>query len=501
MRNTLKFELLINMRWEMLNNRTEFNLLEVVFVKHINGPTGSRIFVYYCFFIGFVLAAGLILLFNRTGYITVDMSFLLNLLLLVSLLFLIFRRRALGIFAVSVWAFHFVFLWLAPLIQTRLGSYPNTMYFDEKLVVQTNLLVFVFLSAFIIASLFGEREPIKRLISYHIENRISLRTFMVVFVLTLIILGLFFKKVFPYFHPNFGVLSTRNETQVYNLIVRKFLFNFPIFLTLWILTDGRKRIKSNLIYTIIVLVVISLLLVFKNPLIERRNALGPIYLSILLLFFRTILKNKVYLSVLLATALLVFSLVQPLTHLQNAFLAQRFASFAERARAIDLKDAFNQLDYDSWSMGMAGVEYVSTNGPTYGRQMIGSLLFFIPRSWWNAKPTGSGHLVAEKLLMARYSMWFSNLSFPLFAEGYINFGVLGVILFGWILGRASAKIDSYLTSRGEYGFADSVIIYIAFHMIFMLRGDLMSSFAYLIGFLLAVWFLPQTIQCVLLMFR
>lgn len=319
MRNTLKFELLINMRWEMLNNRTEFNLLEVVFVKHINGPTGSRIFVYYCFFIGFVLAAGLILLFNRTGYITVDMSFLLNLLLLVSLLFLIFRRRALGIFAVSVWAFHFVFLWLAPLIQTRLGSYPNTMYFDEKLVVQTNLLVFVFLSAFIIASLFGEREPIKRLISYHIENRISLRTFMVVFVLTLIILGLFFKKVFPYFHPNFGVLSTRNETQVYNLIVHKFLFNFPIFLALWILTDG--------------------------------------------------------------------------------------------------------------------------------------------------------------------------------------FGVLGVILFGWILGRASAKIDSYLTSRGEYGFADSVIIYIAFHMIFMLRGDLMSSFAYLIGFLLAVWFLPQTIQCVLLLFR
>jgi len=33
-------------------------------------------------------------------------------------------------------------------------------------------------------------------------------------------------------------------------------------------------------------------------------------------------------------------------------------------------------------------------------------------------------------------------------------------------------------------------LYVCFHMIFMLRGDLMSSFAYLVGNLLAIFFVP-----------
>ena len=33
-------------------------------------------------------------------------------------------------------------------------------------------------------------------------------------------------------------------------------------------------------------------------------------------------------------------------------------------------------------------------------------------------------------------------------------------------------------------------LYVSFHMIFMLRGDLMSSFAYLVGNLLAIFFVP-----------
>jgi len=72
-------------------------------------------------------------------------------------------------------------------------------------------------------------------------------------------------------------------------------------------------------------------------------------------------------------------------------------------------------------------------------------------------------------------------------KDYINFWILGIILFAFILALVSKITDKW------YKYNDLILffsLYVCFHMVFMLRGDLMSSFAYLVGNLLAIFFVP-----------
>jgi len=76
---------------------------------------------------------------------------------------------------------------------------------------------------------------------------------------------------------------------------------------------------------------------------------------------------------------------------------------------------------------------------------------------------------------------------PFPAEGYINFGIIGILLFAFILSLISKITDNWYKYNDLRLFFS---LFVCFHMVFMLRGDLMSSFAYLIGILLAIFFVP-----------
>ncbi len=87
-------------------------------------------------------------------------------------------------------------------------------------------------------------------------------------------------------------------------------------------------------------------------------------------------------------------------------------------------------------------------------------------------------------------MTFSNISCNYFAEGYINFGFVGICLFIIILSFVTARLDKmhWTVSVHNKNNYFNVIYYVLIAMLFfMLRGDLMSSFAYIIGFLFSIW--------------
>src|SRR5690606_10753587 len=93
-------------------------------------------------------------------------------------------------------------------------------------------------------------------------------------------------------------------------------------------------------------------------------------------------------------------------------------------------------DYDAYQMVLNTVKYSQSFGITYGRQLLGADLFWVPRQYWEDKPVGSGQFVAEGL---RYS--YTNLSCPLWAEAYINFGMIGVILTFFVYGIVKVKLQ------------------------------------------------------------
>lgn len=144
----------------------------------------------------------------------------------------------------------------------------------------------------------------------------------------------------------------------------------------------------------------------------------------------------------------------------------------------------NQGHFDAYQNFTRVVEIDFFTG---GQQLLGSLLFFIPRSFWESKPIGSGHALAE---MAGYD--FANIAMPFIAEGYINFGIFGVAIFMFIFGLIVSNFDRVVWNMKKKGVYNLFICYyyLMFGMIFfMMRGDLMSSFAYTSGLTIAFWFL------------
>ena len=117
----------------------------------------------------------------------------------------------------------------------------------------------------------------------------------------------------------------------------------------------------------------------------------------------------------------------------------------------------------------------------YGSNFFSAFLFFIPRTLWPSKSIGSGALVSNKL-----NLELDNVSMPLFAEGYLAFGFLGIIFIVLILSRYVYTVDYYFynyISTHKISSPIILIIYLnlIFLLFFMLRGDFLSSFAYLIG--------------------
>ena len=94
---------------------------------------------------------------------------------------------------------------------------------------------------------------------------------------------------------------------------------------------------------------------------------------------------------------------------------------------------------------------------------------------------GSGQTAAE------FFGWdFTNLSCPLPAEGYVNFGILGVVVFAVHFSLIVSKADNVFW-RGRSVFMKIVYPFVVPFVFFLMRGDLLSSFAYLFGFAVTVW--------------
>jgi hypothetical protein len=110
------------------------------------------------------------------------------------------------------------------------------------------------------------------------------------------------------------------------------------------------------------------------------------------------------------------------------------------------------------------------------------LLFFVPRSIWPSKSVGSGALV-NKLEHSD----FTNFSSTFIAEGYINFGVWGSLIFMAGLALFIARYDDKYWFSGGSKYNNLVYPAAIGMMFFMLRGDLLSSFAYSVGIYCSGW--------------
>ncbi|MDE5660832.1 MAG: hypothetical protein K2I28_08090 [Muribaculaceae bacterium] len=142
-------------------------------------------------------------------------------------------------------------------------------------------------------------------------------------------------------------------------------------------------------------------------------------------------------------------------------------------------DFFNDINFDAGQIFMATMK---TDMITYGYQLLGPLLFFVPRAWWPGKPIGSGAVLVDS-----HHGSFNNVSMPYFGEGYVNFGFIGVLAFALFLSWICAKFDVSYWQKWRISKSYKIGYYLIFMgaLVFIMRGDLMSSTAYTVGIMVS----------------
>ncbi len=197
-----------------------------------------------------------------------------------------------------------------------------------------------------------------------------------------------------------------------------------------------------------------------------RFAVAALYLPLAITFFQRFLRKYNFVLAFLIGFLVVFPFLDS------------FRNFSLNKGDFVLfnTDMFSQGHFDSYQ-NFAVI--VSNDIVTYGYQLLGAFFFWIPRVVWPSKPVGSGTYLAKEMRLD-----FENISANYFAEGFINFSYLGIILFLIIIAVITAKLDfNFWCGSWKYNSSKRLLYLMSLgFLFFLLRGDLLNATAYFFGF-------------------
>ena len=225
----------------------------------------------------------------------------------------------------------------------------------------------------------------------------------------------------------------------------------------------------------------AIVLIVCAPTALARLSVAAYYIPIVLVVF-PLLRKSYYFVLTYVTSLLV---AFPLLELFRNFNTNTMYQLSERIPQL-LTEVYTGMTYDSYQ----SFAFVFQNHIVlYGKQLVGVLLFWVPRSWWINKPVGSGYTVAHL-----YNLSWDNISMNFLGEGYINFGVFGVFVFAIFLAWIMAMLDKMYWQKYKgsvkHFFSLYFLIFLA-NMTFFLRGDLMYATTVILGSSLSCFLVQQ----------
>ncbi|MFE4690509.1 hypothetical protein ACFRH6_10680 [Streptomyces sp. NPDC056749] len=390
------------------------------------------------------------------------------------------RRRLLqGVF----WMFVYIAMGVAPFAQVVIGQTPTPMVGPRQDLVTAIAMVLVGCAAYDLGALLASRRPLRR-------RTVSVRSWGPALAhpvrLRLLVLVAFAASAFYVLKLGgpavfFSSRQEINETVAATGVAAEgsnvgsaFLKGFgqvPALLALLLYTrrlatSYRARRTPS---TVMVWVALGALnLVVNNPISNARYW----FLTVLMAFVFTALPSSaaVYRTVL-ATGVVGALVVFP--------YADKFRYDDEAQRSAQSASVFEPLvtkDYDQMVMFANTISWVDTREHTYGRQLAGSALFFVPRAVWSGKPEDTGVRVGQWM-----GLRMTNLSAPLWTEFWVDFGASGMIGGLAMIGYAAARTDRrYALAVTRAGPGPGSVLAIAAPLIagytfILLRGPLLQA--------------------------
>ena len=374
--------------------------------------------------------------------------------------------------SMSLYFFCYLFFYCAALFQFSYNTF--TWFLSptiEEIIAANNLILlgivsFIFGNKFFIKVKFFNTKNEKENIKIEIRKPI-----VYIFLIILTIYFLYLLETMPLagFFTRSIFQSSGPDDQSLGLIFTSIRNGMALISSLMLIEiyKQRKNLKNLSLMTYALL--LSLFII--PPTGVARFLSGAFYGSIILYLFPSFRCGRKFLLIMFLFILIVFPLLNNFRYAGN-----------DPLNLLDivtgLSNNFQAADFDAYTMLIYTVQYVSTLGYSLGNQLIGTIFFFIPRTIWPSKPVGSGSMIVENLFIPINP----NVSCPFFAEYYLNFGVLGVVIFSILLGCLLNTIDQlYWNSIKEVGFLKFFYPFLSLIIIFCCRGDMMSTRSFLIG--------------------
>lgn len=383
------------------------------------------------------------------------------------------RRSPYSIFTVH-WLFCFIFLFLAPMAQYSVGAFPwgGVTSSDYPSLISANYIILTWMLCWCVVSRYAPRNysksqhPVLKINVNHLQRQVCL-TLLVTLGVALYLVrqeginGLLVRGA--------SDLTGESSMSSITLIVGYFGRAFPVALV--VMCGAAAHTFKTASWRVLFGVSCCLCAAVNFPTATARFWAAALAIG-LLIHLGAIRQRWIVQAVIAIGLAIVLPLLGAARHAGtwSAFLGNLTGSSS-------IVQSLTTPDFDAYSMVATTYRDVNSYGTTSGHQALTVIFFFVPRSIWPGKSVGSGSFVATNL-----GLPFHNVSCPLMAEGLINFGVIGVILFAFGSALFARKIeDSYWSGNSYVVLAYPFVVGLS---LFIMRGDMLSSFAYSAALLL-----------------
>ncbi|MFB7218007.1 hypothetical protein ACWD4L_24925 [Streptomyces sp. NPDC002596] len=389
------------------------------------------------------------------------------------------RRLLQGVF----WMFVYIAMGVAPFAQAVIGQTPTPMVGPRSDLVTAISLILVGCAAFDLGALLASRRPLRRRTAARsgsgpaTAHRIRLRLLVLLafaasgyYILKLGGPAIFFTSR-QEISATVAVSSVASSESNVGSAFLKGFGTVPallalLFYTRRLVTSRRARHSPSTVLVWLALAILNIIV--NNPISNARYWFLTVLVSLLFTAFPS--SAAMYRSVLamgVVGALVLFP------------YADRFRYDDAGYRPVQSSSVFEPLatkDYDQTVMFANTISWVDTRDHTYGRQLAGSALFFVPRAVWSGKPEDTGVRVGQWM-----GMNMTNLSAPLWTEFWVDFGAPGMVGGLALIGYAAARTDRrYALAVSRDGPGPGSVLAIAAPLIagytfILLRGPLLQS--------------------------
>jgi hypothetical protein len=399
------------------------------------------------------------------------------------------EKRILSLF---YFVFVYIFFGMAPFVELMTRTFIYTGTYTTTEIRVAFALIYISLIAYEVGAAIGGRIRVPpTLTDFMLGRKISMERTVALIVLvpvvTVVLVHLIGGLVMLFipreeFQSHLRSISGNTGLALFGIAMR--LLRVPPYVALYFLwafyLEHIRRTGYRIAWRYLLPLGFLTLInaVVSNPIATERFWCGMVGLSFFFLTYRW--KHKRTFFIWAAGLIFTFVFLFQYMDMFRYSLMGQPIDFSTKALVTQYTE--RRTDYAEFQVLVECVRYVEVKGPDLGRQFAGSVFFWIPRGIWTHKPYPSG------MIVARFAGWgeFESIALVLVGEGYINWGVFGVVLIFFGYGVVNMMMERMWLAAEAPGtrLIQLLVPALAPFQVFALRGSMFDACTYLFPLLL-----------------